>query len=473
MNAIRTRRAASRASGTRARAVAVAVATWFAVAAGASSARAQDADAAASPRETGTIVGLVYDSTESVPLAGARVAAVGTSAVARTDDDGRFRMDDVPVGTRAVVFFHARLGTLGVAGSTPSVEVTPESVVEAYLTVPSRETILSAWCAAEGGASGISVGGVVTDALTGVPLPGARVTALGDRSGVLGRRAVLKEVVSEAAGEYRLCGLAGEGAISVAARFGSGAAPPLELPASGPVLLDIAIRISDPVTITGTVLDYATRAPLQSARVRILGTERDALTDSAGRFGFAGVPPGRHIVRTDRLGYATRVDSLTAFSQEALGLEIVLSTEAIVLDPLVVVGRRAGDRILTTPGTRFSGLTEAQVDSIAPRVFDFANLARAARMPGLHVYETYVANAFGDPQAGVCIEMTRSRGSRNPNACNMVEVRINDAPVPEAAFFLLEMNPMDVRRIQFVTPLEAGQLYGSRGANGVLLIYTK
>ncbi len=431
-------------------------------------ARAQDA-----ATEFGTIVGLVYDSTRSAPLAGASVAAVGTPALVHSDSTGRFRMDSVPVGSYEVAFFHPRLAGLGVAGPTQRITVVAESVAEAFLAVPSRESILRAWCSAEDASGETSVGGIVSDRLTGVPLPGARVTALGVRPGALGRQRELREVTSEADGGYRLCGLPDADGLTVVARFGSSTSPPLEVGPGSPFVLDIGIHISDPVTITGTVVDYANRAPIQGARVQLVGTDHDVLTSAEGHFGFTGVPPGKQIIQTDQLGYASRVDSLTVFSREALGLEVVLSTEAIVLEPLVVTGRRARDRILTTPGTRFSGLSGAQVDSIAPRVFDFANLARAARVPGLQIYETYIANAFGDPQPGVCIEMTRNRGSRNPNACNMVDVRINDSPVPEAGFFLLEMNPMDVRRIQFISPLEAGQLYGSRGANGVLLIYTK
>ena len=430
--------------------------------------RAQEADG-----PTGSVVGLVYDSTASAPLANARVAVMGTSAIAETDEDGQFRLDEVPVGEHTVMFFHPRLGTLGVAGTTQQVVVDGESVVEAYLAVPSRETILSAWCSAEGGAGGTSIGGIVTDALTGVPLPGARVSAIGDRVGALQRSRMVAEARTGNSGEYRLCGLDATEEISVTATFGTNDAMPVAIAHTGARILDITIHISDPVTITGTVINYANRAPIEGARVQLVGTSHDVFTDSAGKFGFSGVPPGKQIIQTDQLGYATRIDSLTAFSQEALGLEIVLSTEAIVLEPLIVTGRRGTDRILTTPGTRFSGLTEAQVDSIAPRVFDFANLARAARMPGLSVTETYIPNAFGDPQMGVCITMVRARGGRNPNACNMVEVRVNDGPVPDPAFFLLEMNPQDVRRIQFITPLEAGLLYGDRGANGVLLIYTK
>ena len=226
------------------------------------------------------------------------------------------------------------------------------------------------------------------------------------------------------------------------------------------------------MTITGSVLDHGTRAPIPGAYVQLVGSDHSQLTDSTGAFGFTGIPPGKQIIETSLLGYAPRVDSLTVFSNEALGLEIALATEAIALEPLVVVGRRE-EPVFTTPGTRFSGLTEAQVDSIAHRVMSFAGLARAARMPGLSVRETMMPGPLGTVQEAVCIEMQRSRGGGNPNGCNMVHVRVNDAVVSDPHLFLRHFNPQDARRIQFITPIEAGLLYGTRGANGVLLIYTR
>lgn len=439
----------------------------------AASTAAATAPASAQEDAGGTVVGLVYDSTASAPLASARVAILGTPAMTETGPDGQFRLEEVPLGEHWVSFFHPRLGALGVNGSQQRIVVTDRTVAEVYLSVPSRATILAAWCSGEPGLGDTSVGGVVTDALTEVPLPGARVAVLGEPTGVLRRPRVLAESVAENAGEYRLCNLEMGSGITIQATFGSNRGLPVEVVRRGTQTLDLAISISEPVSIAGSVRDWATKAPLIGAQVSLAGTPYVAFTDSAGEFGLVGVPPGRQVVRTDMLGYASRVDSLTVFSREALGLEIALSTEAIVLEPIVVTGRRR-DLVLTTPGTRFSGLTEAQVDSIAPRVFDFASLARAARAPGVTITERYISDAFGNPRMGVCVQMTRARASSDPNVCNMVDVRINDAPAGgEAAFFLLEVNPQDIKSIQFVSPLEAGLLYGQRGANGVLLIYTR
>ena len=421
---------------------------------------------------TGTVTGLVYDSTASAPLPDATVAVMGTSAMTESDEEGRFRLEDIPAGEHIVMFFHPRLGTLGVGGGHHTVVVAAGSVAEAYLAIPSRETILGVWCSVEEGVGDTSVGGIVTDAITGVPLPNAKVTAFARRSGLLQWRSEVAGVRTDNSGEFRLCNLDGSLDLSVTAFFGTNETGHHEIVQAGPRILDITIRIADPVSITGTVIDHMTRAPLHGARVRLLGTDYDMLADSAGRFAFTGVPPGKQVIRTDQLGYASRTDSLTAFSREALGLEIVLATEAIVLEPLVITGRK-GDPIYTTPGTRFSGLTEAQVHSVLPRVADLASLVRASQMPGLSVRNVWVPDTFGYLQEGLCIEIQRRRGGGMPNACNMVEVRLNDGPVPEPMFFLKELNPQDIRWFQLITPLEAGFLYGDRGANGVLLLYTQ
>ncbi len=441
--------------------------TLLLLAAGADPIRGQE------ERPTGTIIGLVYDSTSSAPLANATVAIMGTSAMTESDEEGQFRLDQVPAGEHMVSFFHPRLGHLGVSGTHQRIVVTGRSISEVYLTVPSRETILVAWCSGESGAGDTSVGGTVTDALTGVPLPGASVRALGARVGVLQRRRVVEETHAENSGEFRICKLDSADDIMIQTSFGANEGIPVEIEGSGPRILDLTISISEPVTITGTVTDYATKGPVEGARVALAGTLFSEFTDSAGNFGFVGVPPGKQIIETNQLGYASRIDSLTVFSNEALGLEIALSTEAIVLDPIVVTGRRRERDVFTTTGTRFSGLTEAQVDSIAPRVLDFASLARAARMPGLSITERWMPDAFGNLQMGVCIEMQRSRSAGGANTCNMVEVRINDGPVPDPALFLLQLNPQDIRRFQIITPIEAGLLYGGRGSNGVLLLYTR
>ena len=219
-----------------------------------------------SERPTGSILGSVFDSTTSAPLANARVAVFGTALVAESNEQGRFRLDGVPEGEYSVVYYHQRLAELGLGAAPARVLVDSDSVSRVTLTVPSRSTILSAWCSAEPGEGPTSVGGFVTDALTGVPLPQAIVRALGSRTGILQRRRVVREVVTEASGEFRLCNLDASEPLSVTVAFGNNDGTPVQIAEPGSHVLDFAIDISDPVTITGTVFDYASKAPIRGHR---------------------------------------------------------------------------------------------------------------------------------------------------------------------------------------------------------------
>jgi hypothetical protein len=131
----------------------------------------------AGAQETGTVEGVVFDSTAMAVLSGARVAVVGTSVMGESGEDGRFRLEDVPVGDHPVTFFHPRLQELGISASGAQVEVMRGTVSTVELAVPSDATILRAWCAAETSGPGYApVAGFVRDSLTGVALPRAQVT---------------------------------------------------------------------------------------------------------------------------------------------------------------------------------------------------------------------------------------------------------------------------------------------------------
>ena len=71
-------------------------------------------------------------------------------------------------------------------------------------------------------------------------------------------------------------------------------------------------------TVSGTVFDsLVTNRPLAGAEVVVEGTELSTLTDSAGRFRIAGVPPGRAVLRF----YHTTLDSL-GFSAAPVGVTV-------------------------------------------------------------------------------------------------------------------------------------------------------
>jgi hypothetical protein len=64
-------------------------------------------------KQTGTVIGTVFDMMTNVPLVGANVLVVGTTLGASTDPDGNFRIERVPVGTCAL-----RVSILGYSAFT-------------------------------------------------------------------------------------------------------------------------------------------------------------------------------------------------------------------------------------------------------------------------------------------------------------------------------------------------------------------
>ena len=97
----------------------------------------------------GVIHGTVYDSIAGAPLAGAAVFLWNTSHRAVSDSEGRFRIAGVPPGTYSIVFYHERLGSLGISPGPTSVTLAESDTLDVALATPSMLTVASAQCLAE------------------------------------------------------------------------------------------------------------------------------------------------------------------------------------------------------------------------------------------------------------------------------------------------------------------------------------
>jgi hypothetical protein len=425
-----------------------------------------------------TIRGLVFDSTVALPLQGATVAILGSpdsTLMTETDETGQFELPGVPPGEHWLSFFHPRLQVLGVSPVAQLVNLSEGEVSQVVLAVPSMETALAGWCALEPSMGGgtLDIGGVVMDSLTGVTLPSTRVvlTEIG-LDGNLQRGRTLTDT-TDAAGRFAFCNLPSRAEVRLRAEFGGNQGDLVSLPLAnreGAVIQDIRLVLTQPVSIAGLVKDAESGSPLQGAQITVVGANKVGVTDGEGRFSVTQVPPGRHTLVTEYLGYRSRMDSLTVFNNESVGLEIELSTQPIALAPLTVTARSRGGPLgeVRSMGTRFDGLTRTQVDYILPRSRDMASLLRNAQMPSLNIREVSYNTGMGY-QWGLCIEATR-RSNTNPEACNMVTVYVNGAEYPAADLILQDMDPNTVDSFQFIPAIEAMALYGEKGRYGVLLI---
>jgi TonB-dependent starch-binding outer membrane protein SusC len=230
-------------------------------------------------------------------------------------------------------------------------------------------------------------------------------------------------------------------------------------------------------SVAGTVVDSASQQPLSDVSVRIAGTTRGALTRNDGTFLIPGVPAGAQTVRFNRIGYGlqTRPVTVNAGSTVNVG-SVALNAQAAVLSEVVTVGYGTQRREAITGAVANIKAEEANVG-----VIPNANAMLSARVAGVQVVQNN-----GEPGAGAQI---RVRGGTSISASNEPLYVVDGVPLQNnstepggigigggAALSrspLNAINPNDIASITVLKDASATAIYGSRGANGVILIETK
>ncbi|HEX6926971.1 MAG TPA: TonB-dependent receptor [Longimicrobiaceae bacterium] len=220
--------------------------------------------------------------------------------------------------------------------------------------------------------------------------------------------------------------------------------------------------------ISGTVSSDA-GAPLSGASVTVVGTGAAALTGPDGRYTLEGVPAGTHTVRATMLGYGEATQTVTVQAGATATANLTLSAAAVELEGIVAIGYgTTSQRNLTGAVASVSGedvLTEATPVTAVSN-------ALQGKAPGVQV----VTNS-GVPGAGSSV---RIRGTNSISANSEPLYVIDGIPAVQGTNSedptynpLNEINPNDIESIQILKDASATAIYGSRAANGVILITTK
>ncbi len=229
-------------------------------------------------------------------------------------------------------------------------------------------------------------------------------------------------------------------------------------------------------TIRGQVVDSVTRQPLAGVTIRIQGTQRETQTAGDGSYALADVASGTAVVRATRIGFGPRqqsVDVTAGGTSEAL---FALAPQASILDPVVVTGYGSQRREAIT----------ASVATVDPSTANVGVVTNVNQMIQGRVAGVDIVQNNGEPGAAAQI---RIRGSTSISASNEPLYVIDGVPIsnentqgrgfgiggdpPLARSALNLINPADIGSITILKDASATAIYGSRGANGVILIETK
>ena len=204
------------------------------------------------------------------------------------------------------------------------------------------------------------------------------------------------------------------------------------------------------VAVKGTVTDEA-GSPLPGTNVLVKGSTTGTTTDAEGNFAI-DVPQGDAVLVFSFIGYETTEVNIAG--QSTINVSLAPSLQS--LSEVVVVGY----------GTQRQEAVTGSVASISGDVMrdvPSANITQAlqGRLPGVEFAQT-------STQPGASMQI-RIRGSRSLTASNDPLIVLDGIPFVGS---IGDINPNDIKSIDILKDASATAIYGSRGANGVILVTT-
>jgi TonB-linked SusC/RagA family outer membrane protein len=225
-------------------------------------------------------------------------------------------------------------------------------------------------------------------------------------------------------------------------------------------------------TLTGTVTAQGTGAPLQEARVIVVGTSLFTSTGPDGKYKLARIPAGTANLRVIRVGYQEQKKSVTILDGQTATLDFTMATTIVQLQEVVTTA--TGEQRRVEVGNAVENISISKLTETAPvrTVADVLN----ARVPGVFVQQgTQTGSGQRIRVRGISsvslsnepifvvdgIRMSSNNGSTSFGNGGNDFSRLGD------------ISPEDIENIEIVKGPSAATLYGTDAANGVVVISTK
>lgn len=210
-----------------------------------------------------------------------------------------------------------------------------------------------------------------------------------------------------------------------------------------------SLSASAQTTVTGVVSDA--NGPIPGANVNIKGTKTGVVTGFDGNYTITNVPANGVLVFSF-LGLTTKEVPVAGKTK----IDAVLQENSNALQEVVVIGYGAQRKEAVTGSV-------ASITGESLREIPSGNITQAlqGRLAGVEMTQT-------SSKPGATMQI-RIRGTRSLNASNDPLVVLDGIPF---AGSLADINPTDIKSVDILKDASATAIYGSRGANGVILVST-
>jgi TonB-linked SusC/RagA family outer membrane protein len=192
-------------------------------------------------------------------------------------------------------------------------------------------------------------------------------------------------------------------------------------------------------------------APMVGVNVVQKGTTNGDVSDTNGNFKIQLVP-GQEVLVFSFVGYQTIEKAVAGMSVVNVDMEI----DADRLEEVIVVGYGSQEKSDIT-----GAVSSVSSKDLEKAVFNSVDDVLQGRSPGVQV-----TSSSGEPGAPATI---RIRGNNSISGSNAPLYVVDGIPIGGSPNF----SPQDIESIEILKDASATAIYGSRGANGVILVSTK
>ncbi|HTE55665.1 MAG TPA: SusC/RagA family TonB-linked outer membrane protein [Kofleriaceae bacterium] len=418
--------------------------------------------ASAKKGKTRSVTGTVLDDSGAA-VAGATVKVKGSDAAVTTGAEGNFALE----APRAEV----------------TIEVTGPEHVAKDVTLSARQKTVKV-SLTRSAPTERTVTGIVKESGTGKPIAGAVVTLKGtqttatsDEDGlfVLAHVPVGSAELEVASPDHQAFAMAvaeGQATAKLELQPTGGAAPvPTAAPTPAPAGGNRSVR--------GRITDSSGDV-VPGATVQVVGTETLAITDEKGEFELADVPPSDVLLEVTSTGYEpVRLTAGAATNNVAATLKFASSEEIVIIGRTPVLMKTNLANGASTVNDRDLNRVSAQtLDAALTGKVSGANMQSNSGAPGggTQLRLRGISTINGQSSPLYVIDGVIVSNQATPSGANLVtgaaaggSASNQDNPVNRIA----DINPNDIENVEILKGASAAALYGSKAANGVVIITTK
>lgn len=212
------------------------------------------------------------------------------------------------------------------------------------------------------------------------------------------------------------------------------------------------VAVQQAITITGTVTD-STGKPIFGVSVSLKGTKQGVVTDNQGNYSLS-VSENQGVLVFSHIEYQSKEVPIDNHTK----IDVTLSLkEDNTLNEIVVVGYGTQKRKDVTGA--IAGITEKEIKS---RPVTDALQAMQGKVAGVDITSSERPGTMGS---------INIRGVRSLTASNSPLFVVDGIPLSSGGIDYI--NPNDIESIDILKDASATAIYGSRGANGVVIVTTK